>query len=408
MTPSLWIFLLSVVAVPVAIGWAQQLLANDVIQSAVPISSLPGERLREMTDQFVTASYRQIIATQTPTANIFYSPLSIYAAILMAYLGARNETRQELATLLALSDAEAAQTGADFFNRQFLKTFNDVFDKSNKNDANYQLDFANRLCVQENFTVQPDFAALLRTFYHSDVKSYNFGGGLADAARVDINAWVTGVTRGKIANLLPPGSISAATLMVLVNAVYFKSNWQFQFEKSATRTENFFTAPNVSAPVQMMSSKRRMFYVEDAELNAKIVEIPYKSEELSMVVMLPNDSVDALMKKLNADTWAVVQNKMDPRLVDLRIPRFKLETAYDLVGALSGMGADRLFAGADLSGMLAGATNVAVSGVVHKAFVGESGCPSVRDQSWRKKITGRKNKTKPIPRPQLNNWRKRK
>ncbi|OQV17968.1 putative Serpin B4 [Hypsibius exemplaris] len=338
------------------------------------------DRLRSMSDSFATTFYNQLLATQPPNANVFFSPFSIYAALLMTYLGAQGETRKELGGVLGLSQEEIVRTSTepDFVNKQFLKFISDIFaggsgNASANNGGNYKLDFANRLCVQDNMTIQPSFTELLKKFHNSDIKRYDFG-TQAEAARLDVNAWVGNVTRGKIANLLPPGTVDAQTFLILVNAIYFKANWMTQFEASATQDAKFFTAgADTFRQVRLMTTKRRVFYLYDKTLKAQIVEIPYQSEELSMVVMLPRalTGMEDLLAGLTAQKWKELQDRMDMALVELKLPRFRLETSYDLVGALSGLGATHLFAGADLSGMLEAASSVTVSGVVHKAFVGK-------------------------------------
>ncbi|MEE6524028.1 hypothetical protein FKM82_023218, partial [Ascaphus truei] len=97
---------------------------------------------------------------------------------------------------------------------------------------------------------------------------------------------------GKIQDLLPDGSVDSLTKLVLVNAIYFKGNWANKFEKEGTREMPFRLSKNTTKPVQMMYKKAKypMTYIGD--LLTKVIELPYVNNELSMVILLPDDIED--------------------------------------------------------------------------------------------------------------------
>jgi serpin B len=62
--------------------------------------------------------------------------------------------------------------------------------------------------------------------------------GQPEQSRTEINQWVEEQTNKKIQDLIAPGSISALTELVLVNAIYFKGDWHVKFDKEKTRKGN--------------------------------------------------------------------------------------------------------------------------------------------------------------------------
>src|SRR5262249_10967830 len=115
--------------------------------------------------------------------------------------------------------------------------------------------------------------------------------GAPEPSRARINAWVAGATRERIRDLLPPGSVTARTRLVLTNAVYFKGAWLRPFDPAATSPRDFAVAGGARAKVPMMSQVGAFAY--GAADGVRVLELPYVGGDLSMVVVLP-DAVDGL------------------------------------------------------------------------------------------------------------------
>ncbi len=125
----------------------------------------------------------------------------------------------------------------------------------------------------------------------------------------------------KIKDLLPQGSIDAMTKLVLVNAIYFKGNWEKKFPKEATRDEQFklnkvrflshfyifltvmkmrtcdiFLSLDAwqtqTKPVKMMRQKSKFPLAFIPEMNSQVLELPYVGKNLSMLIILPNEIQD--------------------------------------------------------------------------------------------------------------------
>ncbi|XP_053322834.1 serpin B6-like isoform X1 [Spea bombifrons] len=298
--------------------------------------------------------------------NMFFSPLSISSALAMVYLGAKGNTAAQMSEVLQFNKAKDLHT-------DFQSLISDI----NKPGTDYLLRTANRLYGEKSFTFLDEFLGSTLKYYHADLECVDFS-GKAEICRKNINDWVAQKTEGKIQDLLPDGSVDALTRLVLVNAIYFKGNWANQFDKSQTKEMPFRLSKNESKPVQMMykKAKYQMTYIGD--LLTKVIELPYVNNELSMIIMLPDEiednttGLEKLEKEITYENFLQWTNPdmMDETEMELYVPKFKLEDNYDLKSVLVGMGMSHAFdqGNADFSAMSAG-NELLLSKVVHKSFV---------------------------------------
>uniref|UniRef100_F6TXV0 Serpin family B member 3 n=1 Tax=Callithrix jacchus TaxID=9483 RepID=F6TXV0_CALJA len=251
--------------------------------------------------------------------------------------------------------------------QQFQKLLTEL----NKSTDAYELKIANKLFGEKMYQFLKEYLDAIKKYYQTSVESVDFVED-PEESRKKINSWVESQTNEKIKNLFPDQSINRMTKLVLVNAIYFKGQWETKFNKEDTKEEKFWPNKNTSKPVHMMRQYTFFHFALLEDVQAKVLEIPYKANDLSMIVLLPNetDGLQKLEEKLTAEKlmkWTSLQNmrKVD---VNLRLPRFKVEEAYDLKDTLRTMGMVDVFSDADLSGM-AGSRNLVISKVLHKAFV---------------------------------------
>uniref|UniRef100_A0A3B4ZRE9 Serpin domain-containing protein n=1 Tax=Stegastes partitus TaxID=144197 RepID=A0A3B4ZRE9_9TELE len=108
----------------------------------------------------------------------------------------------------------------------------------NKSDAPYALSVANRLYGEQSYQFVEDFLRKTKKHYNAELESVDFSGN-SEAARVNINSWVEERTQGKIKDVLAKGVVDSLTRLVLVNAIYFKGNWNKLFKEIATHDVQF-------------------------------------------------------------------------------------------------------------------------------------------------------------------------
>ncbi|CAH1794811.1 unnamed protein product, partial [Owenia fusiformis] len=110
-------------------------------------------------------------------------------------------------------------------------------------------------------------------------------------------------------------------------------------------------------------------------LDAKILELPYTGEEVSMIVILPNeqDGLAALEANLTLSTLNAAITSLyahyTAKEVNVWLPKFKIKFRSDLVRHLQNLGMiDAFNSNADFS-PLCGSCQVEISKVIHEAFV---------------------------------------
>uniref|UniRef100_A0A674MUH4 Serpin B6 n=1 Tax=Takifugu rubripes TaxID=31033 RepID=A0A674MUH4_TAKRU len=200
----------------------------------------------------------------------------------------------------------------------------------------------------------------------------------AETSRSNINSWVEKQTEGKIKDLLAKGIVTGDTRLVLVNAIYFKGNWNKQFKEKATRDATFHISKNSSKPVKMMHQSSKFPFTFIPEATCQVLELPYVGKELSMLIFLPKQMEDSttglekLEKLLTYDNFMewTRPDTMDVVEVQVGLPRFKMEEKCNMKNILVSMGMVDAFdvAASDFSGM-SPANDLVLSDVVHKAFV---------------------------------------
>uniref|UniRef100_A0A8C9RNW4 Leukocyte elastase inhibitor n=1 Tax=Scleropages formosus TaxID=113540 RepID=A0A8C9RNW4_SCLFO len=305
------------------------------------------------------------ISEQNQRTNVFFSPFSISSAMAMMLLGAQGDTTAQMSQALHFSQVKD----------NIHDGFNKLFSELNKPEAPYALNIANRLYGEKSYGFDEKFLADTKKHYQAELEPLDFRFN-AEAARVNINTWVEKQTQGKIKNLLANGVVDSLTTLVLVNAIYFKGNWEKKFKESATREQPFKLNKNDTKPVKMMYQKSKFNFTFIPEVQCQILELPYIGNELSMLIMLPSvmedDStgLEKLEQQLTYDNlmeWTR-PDMMEYVTVNVGLPRFKMEDSYNMKETLSGMGMVKAFDGGDFSGM-SPRNDLLLSEVVHKAFV---------------------------------------
>ncbi len=292
--------------------------------------------------------------------NVFFSPESVSIALAMTAAGARGDTETQMAKVLHLGD-KLADAHAAY--RKLLARWN-----GDGQERGYELHVANRLWGQKSYPFLPSYLDLTRQQYGAEMGLMDFVHA-PEAARKEINDWVQKQTADKIVDLMPSGSIDNQTCLVLTNAIYFKADWVAQFKKNASRNEDFFVSAGQNVQTMLMHQQARFAYAEDDTLQA--LELPYQGNDLSMIVLLPKtvDGLAAVEQSLTAEQIAAWRGKLQPQVVVLTLPKFKLDTSYSLAPTLGALGMKLAFtSSADFSAM-DGQRDLAVSAVVHKAYV---------------------------------------
>ncbi|XP_009957241.1 PREDICTED: ovalbumin-related protein X-like [Leptosomus discolor] len=304
--------------------------------------------------------------------NILYSPLNIIAALAMVYLGTRGNTEYQMEKVLhfdkiaGLGGTIQTKCGKSV-NIHIL--FKELLSDITAPKANYSLHIANRLYAEKTCPILPIYLKCVKKLYRAGLEMVNFKTA-SDQARQLINTWVEDQTNGQIQDFLEPGSVDLDTELVLVNAVYFKGIWKKAFKEDDTREFPFSVTKQESRPVQMMCQNNTFKLAAVAADKVKILELPYTSGELSMLVLLPDDvsGLEQLENKISFEklTEWTSPSVMKKKRVNLYLPHMKVEEKYNLTSVLMALGMTDLFSPlANLSG-ISSAESLKLSEAIHE------------------------------------------
>ncbi|ROT64348.1 putative serine proteinase inhibitor [Penaeus vannamei] len=295
-----------------------------------------------------------------PTGNFFISPFSVWSALVLAYFGSRGNTKAELEQVLRLtnrrtrSPCSGPSNGGDY--------------DSQEANQNYTINSANRIYFDQSIPVRECVGKVL----DDKVKLIDFK--RPDAAAADINAFINAETRGKIPKLIEPSFVKDAK-MVLTNAVYFKGFWKYPFNPQRTHKDNFFINPKAALQVDMMSQTGNFKYVDSEKLRAQVLEMPYKGDAVSMVVLLPRSGrakeVDRLVRRLRPRRLVSVLKAMPSVPVRVKFPKIIVESALEdeLISTLKNMGIRDLFSSAADLTDFTHVRGLMVNRAIHKALI---------------------------------------
>lgn len=334
---------------PDDVGAARQIASE--LQPAV-------SRVVEANTQFAFDLHRRLVAERS--GNLFYSPFSISTALAMTWAGARGGTADEMAAVLHF-EAPADDIHAGF--QALLASLN-----VGAGFGGYELSSVNRLWGQQGFEFLAPFLALTQDRYGAGLAALDFQ-TQSETARRTINDWVAGQTHDRIQDLMPEGSVTPDTRLVLTNAVYYKGTWQYTFDPRLTSDASFRVDASRTVTVPMMHQKGE--WTTGGDGKAQFLLLPYSGRDLDMMVLLPGleEGLGGLESRLTPQLlreWLADSGEAE---VDVYLPRFTMTSDFSLRPVLSQLGMGTAFSDlADFTGICA-AGGLTITDAVHKAFV---------------------------------------
>ncbi|XP_050581079.1 antichymotrypsin-2-like isoform X4 [Bombus affinis] len=309
----------------------------------------------EAANQF-GSSLSQTVVQHNP-GNLIMSPLSASIGLVMAACGARGNTEAQFRNVLHLPTSESVVTSGY---QSLIDNLNNV--KDNK------LAVANKAFIATDLNLKPSYKDLTEVYFRSASQLVNFIPN-KEAANT-INSWVEKNTNNLIKELITPDDIDERTKLVLVNAIYFKGQWKNKFNLKLTKDMPFHTSKVEVKNVPTMYRRGKYKYGDLVDLNAKFVVIPYKGDEFSMVIILPNeiDGLSDVQKKLQNTSLTNILSQGHEEEVNLWLPKFKMESMLKLNDVLKEMGLTDAFSNrANFSATADGI--LYISHVIQKAYI---------------------------------------
>ena len=258
------------------------------------------------------------------------SPLSMQFLLGMILEGAKDDTADEIATVLGYGAGEAAAVNA--YCRSMLDQLPGL-------DKKTKILIADAIYVDQGFDLLPAYKKTVGDYYDAAVANLDFSDSENSAAI--INKWCSDHTEGLIEKILD--ETSPDILCYLLNALYFKSSWSEKFNAEQTKDKKFTRENGTTAKVPMMQHYADFRYGEGTSFRA--VRLPYGNGAYSMTVLLPKDGkkVADVTAELMGTDWKAFCLKMHTSEVDLWLPKFQTKFGIKLNDILTDMGMPAAF-----------------------------------------------------------------
>lgn len=332
--------------------------SNDIGVEQNPLKS----SIIEENNAFSFDVFKAIEQNEEPNKNIFVSPLSMYYALAMAGIGAETETKQEFLHVLGWENTTEEEV---------LSAINNLYTELQPTDAKIKLSIANSLWQKEGALIKESYKGIVRTNFDAEVRTLDFNSPVAVET---INSWIEVKTNDLIQDMLD--QISPDAIMYLINAIYFKAPWKYEFEEKNNYEGAFKKADGTTSTATFMHQKTNLNYLNNELFSA--VQLPYTDSNYCMTILLPNNDVEmaSFMGELNQENWNEWSNDFTMKEVDVSLPKFKFSFGTRNINKeLQSLGLEKAFSPLDADFSNITDTQIFISRVLHKAFieVNESG-----------------------------------
>ena len=308
-------------------------------------------------ENFGLKLFREVVS-QEEKENIFISPLSVSMALGMTLNGANGQTEEDMKSTLEFTGISQEDINSAY--KSLIELLLNL-------DSKVIMELANSIWYRYDVNVLQDFIDVNQTYFDAVVQSIDF---TAPDALETINGWVYDETNGKIEDLIDQFHPNA--VMYLINAIYFKGTWKFQFDQANTVTDIFTLSDGSEVSCDMMNLIGALNYTNNSLFQA--VDLPYGIGNYFMTILLPNDGVttDDVVLEMNTSNWESWISGFLEINVDLSMPKFRIEYDLELSDVLSALGMGCAFqAGvADFTGIRPiEQGELWINRVLHKSFV---------------------------------------
>lgn len=296
-------------------------------------------------------------ANEDGNGNVFISPISLYMALSMLYNGAEGKTKEEIAKVLHVEGIDVNE----------LNRANASLQSKLQNDSSpIQLNVANSIWINDNFHFRSAFVKNNNHYFNAKIEEIDMHDQNAPKM---INDWGKKSTNGKIDEIVDE-TLNGDLVAMLINAIYFKGDWTYPFDKEQTQKQTFYLKDGTTKDISLMVLNEKLAYFEHEKFQA--VSLPYGDETMSMKVLLPkeNSNLKELEGMFTMDHWKQWNSAFQKKNGTILLPSFQLEYEVLLNELLVNLGMATAFSRhANFSKMIEEINSLAISEVKQKTFV---------------------------------------
>jgi serine protease inhibitor len=290
-----------------------------------------------------------------PTKNLFISPASAFLALSMVYNGADGETKDEMTDVLQTGGIDTTQLNQANASLMALLT---------KNTKQINVSIGNSIWLNEHYHFEDDFAQNTKDYYHAETQEIDVMD--KDSSKL-INEWVKEATNKKI-DKIASDRLDPNMVAMLINAIYFKGTWKYEFDKKYTKNRPFHLQDGTISDVPLMLLEEKLDYLETEGFQA--IKLPYGDNDMSMTVFLPKGPLDEFSQTLTNDNWEKWNKNFQQNEGTLLLPAFKLDYEKELSSELIALGMNTAFEEkANFSKMIKEDIPIWISKVKQKAYI---------------------------------------
>lgn len=316
-----------------------------------------GKILVEADNLFGIKLFKEVLKAEDPEKNVMISPLSVSLALAMTYNGADGDTKEAMEKTLELTGLTVDEINENY--KMLIDALASV-------DPKVLMSIANSIWYKQTFEVEQDFIDVNQNYFYAEVSPLDFND---PEAVTTINNWVADKTNDKITEILD--AIPADAVMYLINAIYFKGIWKYEFDESDTEEKPFYLSDGTTKDIPMMVQEGSFNYLSNDIMQA--VEMQYGAGNYSMVILLPkyNKTLDDIIDQFSNDNWNKWLSELyEAGKVQIHLPKFKFEYKNLLNDELTNMDMGVAFDpdNADFS-KINPAWQLFISRVIHKSFI---------------------------------------
>ena len=253
----------------------------------------------------------------TTDRNTLISPLSLSLVLSMMLNGTDGDTYSQVRDMMGLESMSAAEIN---------QTYHSLVSQLINADPRVHISLANALWYRNEFQILSPFIDSLKTYYNTNIEGLDFTDPSSLSA---INAWASASTNSKIPEVLD--QIDPESVFFMMNALYFKGNWTYFFDKSYTGQQAFFANNNLALNVAMMNGRipAKIYY----GTTYKAAELTYGHSNFSMVIILPVQEMAEFLPDFSPALWNNLTSNLDHTtgLTDLEISLPKFRFSYNKV-----------------------------------------------------------------------------
>lgn len=289
--------------------------------------------------------------------NVLLSPISVNIVLHMVLMGARGRTAYQM----------SAQMGNP--SSALMSELLQKMSSPGGNSRNAALDHASAVLIQEGAPFNASYYREINRLFDASLATVQFGEGRGSDVVKEVNEWASKKTRGRIAQFLEEAP-EETTKMLVLNAMYFKSDWKTQFDPEFTDKRVFRNEDGTTANVPIMFIIETFDFSHDDELNVDALRVPYADNQYSMILMLPRSRQSPLASVVQGLTAAKLNEiigEMEPEQVELSLPKMSVQKMLKLRAPLEKLGLKVPFTdAADFKG-ISKAEDLRLNEILHKA-----------------------------------------